>query len=215
MNQIAQRVGNLALGLCLSGAMNQATAQSPAMGASPGSLFAPSGGLADAVRDLKANLVGYIVTIIVNESASAVASGVTNSSRKSNATSNVAALAGTLPTSNPLTNLLDVTGTQQIQGSGQTTRNLTLSTTIAARVIDTTSNGMLVVEATKNVGVNSERQTVTLRGIVRPSDLTTANTVLSTLVADLQLQVNGKGVVGDAIRRPNLLYRLLMGILPF
>jgi flagellar L-ring protein precursor FlgH len=31
----------------------------------------------------------------------------------------------------------------------------------------------------------------------------------------LEVQVDGKGVVNDAIRRPNYLYRLLLGILPF
>jgi flagellar basal body L-ring protein FlgH len=51
--------------------------------------------------------------------------------------------------------------------------------------------------------------------MVRPSDLTTANTVLSNQVADLQVQVNGKGVVGDAIRRPHFMYRMLLGLLPF
>ena len=34
-------------------------------------------------------------------------------------------------------------------------------------------------------------------------DLTTGNTISSNQVANLSLQVNGKGVVGDAIRRPN------------
>ena len=33
--------------------------------------------------------------------------------------------------------------------------------------------------------------------------------------ADMEIRVNGKGIVGDAIRRPNLLYRLLLGVLPF
>jgi len=31
----------------------------------------------------------------------------------------------------------------------------------------------------------------------------------------MELRINGKGVVGDAIRRPNFLYRLLLGLLPF
>jgi flagellar L-ring protein precursor FlgH len=184
-------------------------------GSSPGSIYAPSGRLADATRDLRANQAGDVITIIVNESASAVASGATNTARKSTATSQISSLAGTVAAANPLTNLLDVAGNQQLQGSGQTTRNLTLATTISARVVDITPNGILVIEGIKNVGVNSEKQTVTVRGMVRPADLTTANTVLSNQVADLQIQVNGKGVVGDAIRRPHFLYRMLLGLLPF
>ncbi len=72
-----------------------------------------------------------------------------------------------------------------------------------------------MVEGTKDIAVNSEKQSITVHGLVRPADLTTANTMLSTQVANLQIQVNGKGVVGDAIRRPNFLYRLLLGLLPF
>jgi flagellar L-ring protein precursor FlgH len=56
---------------------------------------------------------------------------------------------------------------------------------------------------------------VTVRGIIRPNDLSTANTVRSDQIAQLELKVNGKGVVGDAVRRPFILYRLLLGLLPF
>lgn len=192
-----------------------AFAQEGGFGASPGSLYAASGRLADATRDLRANQAGDVITIIVNEIASAVASGATNTARKTSATGQINSLAGTVAAGNPLANLLDVSGAQQLQGSGQTTRNMTLATTISARVVDVTPNGILVVEGIKNVGVNSEKQTVTVRGLVRPYDLTTANTVLSNQVADLHIQVNGKGVVGDAIRRPHFLYRLLLGLLPF
>ncbi len=92
---------------------------------------------------------------------------------------------------------------------------MTLTTVISARVVDVTANGTLVVEGTKDIAVNSEKQSITVRGLVRPNDLTTANTIASTQVANLQIKVNGKGVVGDAIRRPNFLYRLILGLLPF
>ena len=34
-------------------------------------------------------------------------------------------------------------------------------------------------------------------------------------IAQMEIQVNGKGVIGDSIHRPNILYRILLGILPF
>lgn len=175
----------------------------------------PAGRLADAARDLRASEVGDIVTIVVNENASAVASGVTNTSRKSSAANQITGLAGTLPATNRLTNLVNLTNNQQLQGQGQTSRNLTLSTTISARVMDVIANGTLVVEGTKDIAVNSEKQTITVRGLIRSADLTPANTILSTQVANLQVHVTGKGVVGDAIKRPFILYRLLLGLLPF
>ena len=72
-----------------------------------------------------------------------------------------------------------------------------------------------LIEGAKNLQVNSEQQTITVRGIIRTADISTSNTVPSTQVADMEVRVNGKGVVGDAIRRPNILYRILMGLLPF
>ena len=90
-----------------------------------------------------------------------------------------------------------------------------MTTTISARVTHVLVNGNLVVEGTKNLNVNSENQLITIRGVIRPIDLDTTNTVLSARLANMEIQVDGKGIVNDAIRRPNFLYRLLLGLLPF
>ena len=179
---------------------------------SPGSLYVSNGRLAAATRDLKAANIGDILTILVNDTASAVATGATNTARKTSAKSSVALLGSSNPR---LANLLTSSGDQQLTSQGTTSRNMALTTTISARVTAVTPDGSLAVEGIKNIGVNSEKQTVVVRGVVRPVDLMTANTVTSGQIADLSIQANGKGVVGDAIRRPHFLYRLLLGLLPF
>ncbi|HEX5430964.1 MAG TPA: flagellar basal body L-ring protein FlgH [Bryobacteraceae bacterium] len=180
---------------------------------SPGSLYIQGGQLSDLARDLRANSVGDVVTVVVNDFASALAKGVTNTSRKS---SDKASISGLVGATNPrLSNLLGLSNDRELQGQGQTSRDMTISTTISARVMEVKPNGSLVVEGVKNVGINSEKQSITLRGVIRPADITVANTISSNQVADLTIQVNGKGVVGDAIRRPHFLYRLLLGLLPF
>jgi flagellar L-ring protein precursor FlgH len=180
---------------------------------SPGSLYLSSGRLADLARDLRASSVDDVVTIVVSESLSAVASGTTNTSRKSSAQAGIKSIGGY---SNPhLANLVNMSGDQSLQGQGQTSRNMTLSTTLSARVVEVRPSGDLVIEGTKDIAVNSEKQSITVRGIVRPADLTVGNAVASNRVANLQIKVNGKGVVGDAIKRPFFLYRLLLGLLPF
>jgi flagellar L-ring protein precursor FlgH len=183
------------------------------LGASPGSLYSASGRLADNARDVRAGEVNDIVTIIVNEAASAIVSGTSNSSRKSSANASITGAYGI--TTPKLTNLLGLSNDTELAGSGTTSRNLTLSTTISARVVEVQSNGNLVIEGTKDIGVNSDKQTITVHGVVRPADLSSANMVNSVQVANLQVKVTGKGVVGDAVRRPNVLYRLLLGLLPF
>ena len=76
-------------------------------------------------------------------------------------------------------------------------------------------NGNLVVLGRKEILVNSEKQIITLRGIVRPDDLSPTNSIPSNRVARIEILINGKGVVNDAIKRPNFLYRLFLGLLPF
>lgn len=181
--------------------------------ASPGSLYAVGGRLADSARDLRATDVGDIVTILVTDSTSALASGATTTSRKTSATSNINSVAGIVTPQ--LSRLLNTAGDQQLAGTGSTTRAMTITTAISARVVQVNPNGSMLVEGAKNIGVNSEKQTITVRGTIRPVDLTLANTITSNQVANLSLQIDGKGVVGDAIRRPHFLYRLLLGLLPF
>lgn len=182
---------------------------------SPGSLFAPGGRLGDLVRDPRASQVDDIVTIVVADRASAVAKGTTNTARQSSAKYSVGSLLGVPSAKGGLANLAGVNGDSQLQGQGTTSRETVLSTTLSARVTHVLPNGYLVVEGQKENLVNSERQTVIVRGVVRPTDLGPANSVSSNRLAQLEIRINGKGVVGDAVRRPFFLYRLLMGLLPF
>lgn len=108
-----------------------------------------------------------------------------------------------------------MTGDQQLQGQGTTTRGSTFTTTLSARVTHLLPNGNLVVEGEKQVWVNSERQSVIVRGIVRPADLSSGNVIQSDRLADLEVRIAGKGVVADSVRRPFILYRILLGLLPF
>ena len=172
-------------------------------------------GLADAARDLRASQVDDILTILVVEKASAVASGTTKTARSSSTTNSVSALAGVTRAAGPWANLAGVSGNTQLAGNGTTSRDLVVSTNLTARVVAVLPNGAMLVESVKDISINSERQTITVRGVARPADIGPDNTVQSDRLAELEVRVNGKGVVGDAIRRPFFLYRLLLGLLPF
>lgn len=187
----------------------------PASDASPGSLWSPGAKLTMLGSDLRASQTNDLVTIVVLERASAATQGTTKTQRQSSVNSSVAAIGGVKNPVGPLANLANVASASQLDGQGATTRNTQLSTTLSARVTRVLPNGYLVVEGEKEVVVNSERQVVTLRGVVRPMDLTPDNMVRSDQVAQMELKINGKGVVGDAVRRPFFLYRLLLGLLPF
>lgn len=181
----------------------------------PGSLLAGPVVFTDLSTDLRARNVNDIVTVVVSEQASAVSTGLTKTQRTSSANAGVTSAAGPLSVPGRFADLLTLNGNNQLNGQGTTSRTTTLTTTITARVVGVLPNGFLVIEGSKTVLVNSENQVVTVRGVVRPYDLSRANTVLSESVAEMELKINGRGVVNDAVHRPNILYRILLGALPF
>lgn len=184
-------------------------------GATPGSLWTASALLADPARDLRASQPGDIVTILVAEHASASATGNTKTARKSSTKSGVTSILGPTRLAGPLANLAGAAGDTQLQGQGTTSRDSSFTATLSARVMHVLPNGYMAVEGVKELVVNSETQLVTVRGLVRPADLTPGNLIRSDRLANLEVRINGKGVVNDSVRRPFILYRILLGLLPF
>jgi len=182
---------------------------------SAGSLWSPASRLTDVGSDVRAAQVDDLVTIVVSEQASAVATGATQTSRASAVQSQVTALAGKKSVNGALSNLLNAQTAQSLNGAGTTSRGATLSATLSARVTNVLPNGYLVLQGTKDVQVNSEHQLVTVRGVIRPADLSQGNVITSNQIAQMEIKIDGKGVVNDAIRRPFFLWRLLLGLLPF
>ncbi len=180
----------------------------------PGSLFTPGSRFSNLARDLRASQVGDIVTIQVNDRATAVTRGATTADRSSSASASIPALAG--PRRSPILNdLTRLNSAYNLEGAGSTSRNNTLTATLTATVVEVLPSGDLVLEGTKEVQANSEKQKITVRGVARWNDVGPTNIVRSDRLGQVEIRINGKGVVSDAIRRPNFLYRILLGLLPF
>jgi flagellar L-ring protein precursor FlgH len=180
-----------------------------------GSLWSPAARLSDLSSDQRGRRVGDIITIRVNENASAVSTGTTKTARNSSVQSGVAALGGITSAAGRLANLAKLSTQTALDGQGTTTRDTTLTDTVSAVVTQVLPNGNLVIQGSKHIGVNSENQTISVIGMVRPIDLDTLNSVSSTRIAQMEIRVNGKGIVADSVKRPFILYRLLLGLLPF
>jgi flagellar L-ring protein precursor FlgH len=58
------------------------------------------------------------------------------------------------------------------------------------------------------IGVNDDKEAITLTGVVRPQDVAADNTVPSYVIADAQITYNGRGPVGTGTR-PGLIQRLI------
>jgi flagellar L-ring protein FlgH len=180
-----------------------------------GSLWSSSARLTELGSDIRAVQVNDLVTVLVSEDASAVVTGDVNTARTSSVNASVTALFAPKSPTGALSNLATSSNKTALQGTGETSQGAQISTTVSARITHVLPNGYLVLEGTKDIQVSSESQHLTIRGIIRPVDLSPANVVSSTQIAQMELKVNGRGVIGDAIRRPNFLYRLFLGLLPF
>ena len=91
-------------------------------------------------------------------------------------------------------------------GKGATSREGSFIATISARVIDVLDNGNLVIDGSKVVEINENKEIIKISGIVRPEDIETNNTIYSYNISDAKITYSGKGVT-DMGRRPGLLAR--------
>ncbi len=179
--------------------------------ASAGSLWTPTSRITDLGSDLRAIQVNDLVTIIVAEQASAITTGGTQTSRKSALQTAVSGSYQATSGAAGINSANDIS----LNSSGSTTRGTQLSATLSARVTHVLPNGDLVLEGTKDVQVNSEHQLVKVRGITRAIDVSPGNMITTNRIAQLEITIDGKGVINDAIHRPNYLYRMILGLLPF
>jgi flagellar L-ring protein precursor FlgH len=186
----------------------------PPMPGTLGSLWVDNGRLADLVADYKASRVGDLVTISINQNLSSTNAGNVATNRAFSASSGIAALPGHIKTSG-VANLFSPSSTQTLTGKAAASSTTSLSTTLTGRVAALLPGGTLVVEAERQIVMNDQRETVVLRGLVRPGDLDATNTVTSNSVGDLEVEVKGKGVITEGVRSPNVVTKWLLRIFGF
>jgi flagellar L-ring protein precursor FlgH len=188
-------------------------AQAPSSG-TLGSLWVDNGRLANLVADYKASRVGDLVTISIAQNLSSTSTGNVATSRSFSASSGITALPGRIKTGG-IANLFSPTSTQALAGKGQATTTTALTTTLTGRVVALLPSGTLVIEAERQLLMDDQRETVILRGLVRPGDLDATNTVISNSVGDLEVEVKGKGVITESTRPPNPMIKWLLRIFNF
>ena len=89
----------------------------------------------------------------------------------------------------------------KIKSEGDTNREDRLTTRLTASIIDVKPNGLLVLEAKKRIQHDDEISTIMLTGTCRKEDVTPANTVLSTQLADATVSVINEGALRAASSR--------------
>lgn len=177
-----------------------------------GSLWVPGGAYNELSSDYKARNIGDTVTLVVLEQTSAQSTGDVNSQRAFQTSSAITALPGKLKTGgvNPLFGANSAT---QLKGTGETSAGSSMTTTLTGHIIAVLPNMNMIVEAERQVLINSQHETMLVRGVLRPGDIGPNNTAPSTSLANLEIELKGKGVVSDSISRPNPIMRALLWII--
>jgi flagellar L-ring protein precursor FlgH len=181
----------------------------------PGSIWSDGGRLTRMNADVRAMRPHDLISVVVEENLAASTDGTVKNTRASNATSGISGLIGTLHAANALQNLINQNSAAGLNAQGTSATNSSLSTVFGGQVVAVLPNGILVIEAARQVEFSQQTQTIILRGLVRPEDISQQNQVLSTAISSLELEVTGKGIINDYTHRQNVLVRLLQRILIF
>jgi flagellar L-ring protein precursor FlgH len=179
-----------------------------------GSRWSANGAMTNVQTDYKASRLNDLLTIVVVQRTTAQASGNVGTQRDFNTTSGISGLAGHVNVSG-LNNLLTAQSSTKLKGAGSTDASTTMNTNLAGQVIAVLPNGNLVVEAERLVTINNQKETMLVRGVLRPGDIGPDNSALSTSLSSLEVELKGKGVVSDAIRSPNPLMRAILWVIGF
>ena len=195
--------------------LKRAREMNPATPSTPGSLWVSSSALASLAMDYRALHAGDLILVHLTDTFTAASAGENSQTRAFSAQSGITGLIGTIGAKNRLQNLFGGTSSTSLDGKGSSTLSSNLAVDLSAQVLEVLPNGVLVVQGVRNILVGNDRQTIILHGIVRPGDLAVDNSILSSAVGNLQVEIKGRGAVADATRQPNIIVRTLMKILTF
>ncbi len=145
--------------------------------------------------DLKANKVGDAITILVVESSQAFNNAEKSTGKSSNLGFN---LAGTVGSSSVPGVDAGIKSNNNFKGSGSTKTSGMISTKLSTTIDSVLQNGNLHIRGSRKLIINGEEQTIQIKGIVRPSDIMTDNTVLSYNISEAEIVIQGKGMIEDS-----------------
>jgi flagellar L-ring protein FlgH len=185
----------------------------------PGSLFDPDGATM-LFTDARAKRVGDVLLVKVVESTLSKSKAETDANRGSSMALGVDAYLGKdkLPLIPGATvgpeDLVRANSSSNFAGDGETKRESSITTTVAARVTRVLGGGLMEVVGARETRVNGETQIVLVQGVARDRDINADNTIMSTSLAEARIELYGEGVLADK-QRPGWLARILDNVWPF
>nr|WP_319513474.1 flagellar basal body L-ring protein FlgH [uncultured Cohaesibacter sp.] len=172
-------------------------------------------------KDQRANKVGDILTVEVSITDSAKIDNTTSRSRTGSDDVGLAGSVGSVLGSAlsgineiDVTNLANASSSSSSEGTGAIDRSETITTSVAAVVLQVLPNGNLVIEGRQEIRVNFEVREILVAGIVRPEDIASDNTIESEKIAEARIAYGGRGQLSD-VQQPRYGQQVMDVILPF
>jgi len=150
--------------------------------------------------DQRARRVGDILTVNIDIDDRAQTQNTTQRTRSNDISAGVSnffglenSLGRAFPGGFDPSTMVGMEGAANSNGSGSVNRSEKVSLTIAAVVTDIMANGNLVIQGRQEVRTNREVRELTIAGIVRPEDISSANTIAHTQIAEARISYGGRG----------------------
>ena len=148
-------------------------------------------------EDRKPRHPGDILTIQLNEKLNATQSANVDTERKNTANATIPKISGIL--GGGLAAFTAAANTDnKFDGTGQAASSNAFTGTITVTVIEVLANGNLVVAGEKQMGIRQNSEVLRFAGVVDPSQVQPGNTISSTQVADVRLDLKGGGSLEEA-----------------
>ncbi len=158
--------------------------------------------------DERAGRVGDILTVNVAIADSAKTQNTSNTGLTTSNAIGVPNLFGLesslgklIPGSNP-SKLITTNTANTSAGTGGVNRTEQINLTLAAVVTQVLPNGNLVIQGSQEVKTDNEIRQLTVSGIVRPEDITAANTISWNQIAEARISYAGRGDISNVQPTP-------------
>lgn len=144
--------------------------------------------------DQRARRIGDVITIMLQEQTNASKSNSASSSKDSDLSITPTSLFGGIHPALAST----LTGERSFSGKGDTGQSNSLNGQITVTISDIFPNGILEVRGEKWLSLNQGDEFIRVKGLVRPEDIGSDNTVQSSKLADARISYGGTGYIASA-----------------
>ncbi len=165
-------------------------------------------------EDRKAKYVGDTLTVNLVEKTEAKRKSESTDERKANGSFNIPSptLLGSKGLVGPTSWDPAASNKQELKDNETNSNSFTGSITVT--VVEVLANGHLVVAGEKQLAINSDTEYIRLAGVVNPSQITSANSINSTQLANAQFESKNTQRL-DKSQVGSMLARFFLTVLPF